>query len=89
MAQHDEQFGNSEQLSQQSAVEWFYIKIHEMYNGNTDLHFDLLLEQAKEMEKKQIIKFANDYLDDDSDMNVEEFYTKTYGTRLQNETNSK
>jgi len=36
-----------------TAVEWFYIKIHEMYNGNTDLHFDLLLEQDKEMEKQQ------------------------------------
>jgi hypothetical protein len=34
-----------------------------------------------------MIKFANDFVDDDTDMNAEQYYTETYTTRLQNETN--
>jgi hypothetical protein len=30
------------------------------------------------MEKQQMIKFANDYIDDDRNMNAEEYYTETY-----------
>jgi hypothetical protein len=41
-------------------------------------HIDELFKQAKEMEKQQIIKFTNNYLDDDSDETVEQFYNKTF-----------
>jgi hypothetical protein len=37
-----------------------------------------LYEQAKEMEKEQIIKFANDYLDDDADLTAEQYYNETF-----------
>ncbi len=30
------------------------------------------------MEKEQIIKFANDYLDDDADLTAEQYYNETY-----------
>ena len=36
-------------------------------------------EEAKEKEKQQMIKFANDYIDDDDDETAEDYYTKTYG----------
>jgi hypothetical protein len=41
-------------------------------------HIDKLFKQAKEMEKQQIIKFTNNYLDDDADETVEQFYNKTF-----------
>ena len=46
-------------------------------------------EQAKQMEKEKMIKFATDYIDDDDirDLTAEEYYNENYGTRLQNETN--
>ena len=30
------------------------------------------------MEKEQMIKFANDYLDDDADLTAEQYYNETY-----------
>ena len=42
------------------------------------IQFDLIKE-AKAMEKEQIIKFANDYLDDDVDLTAEQYYQETYG----------
>ena len=32
-----------------------------------------------EKEKEQIIKFANDYLDDDEDFTAEQYYNNAYG----------
>jgi len=37
-----------------------------------------ILAEAKEIEKAQIIKFANDYLDDDADLTAEQYYNKTF-----------
>jgi hypothetical protein len=37
-----------------------------------------IIDQAKEMEKEQIIKFANDYLDDDADLTAEQYYNETF-----------
>jgi hypothetical protein len=42
------------------------------------IEFDLI-NQAKAMEREQMIKFANDYLDDDADLTAEEYYNETYG----------
>jgi hypothetical protein len=37
-------------------------------------------EEAKQMEKIQMIKFANDYIDDDDirDLTAEQYYNQTY-----------
>jgi hypothetical protein len=66
----------------QTAVEWLVQKLRGcddkgnfIFNGVIDSE---LINQAKEMEKKQIIKFANDYLDDDADLTAEQYYTETY-----------
>ena len=37
-----------------------------------------IIDQAKQMEKEQMIKFANDYIDDDEDLTAEEYYNETY-----------
>jgi hypothetical protein len=72
-------------MAQQTALSW-YIEQHEILSTKSiDMTISELFVkindieiQAKEMEKQQIIKFANDYLDDDSDMNAEQYYTETY-----------
>jgi hypothetical protein len=64
-------------MSKQTAVEW----IVEQLTPSISLqqkHIDELFKQAKEMEKQQIIKFTNNYLDDDADEKVEQFYNKTF-----------
>ena len=59
-------------MSKQTAVEWL---VDQYAQGNYSWE---VYEQAKEMEKQQIIKFTNNYLDDDSDETVEQFYNKTF-----------
>jgi uncharacterized protein YbcC (UPF0753/DUF2309 family) len=59
---------------QQTAVQWL-VKNY-LQKGKID-SFDI--DQAKEMEKEQIIKFTNDYLDDDADLTAEQYYNETYG----------
>ena len=66
---------------QQTAVEWLWEQIDGIIpyqDINTSQLFIGLLEQAKEMEKQQIIKFTNDYLDDDADTTVEQYYNETF-----------
>ena len=66
---------------QQTAVEWLWGQIDGIIpyqDINTSQLFIGLLEQAKEMEKQQIIKFTNDYLDDDADTTVEQYYNETF-----------
>jgi hypothetical protein len=49
----------------QTAVEWLWLQIGNfptMENLRTNI--DKLLEQAKEMEKQQIIQFANEWYED-------------------------
>jgi hypothetical protein len=41
----------------QTAVEWLIVQMHTHWI-NEDVTFQTLLEQAKEMEKEQMIKFA-------------------------------
>jgi len=45
-------------MSKQTAVEWLALYI----KGITSLNCDDIIEQAKEMEKEQIIKFAFEYM---------------------------
>jgi hypothetical protein len=65
---------------QQTAVEQLAIALYEggYLKGNGD-EIQELVEQAKEMERKRTIQFANDYLDDDEDLTAEQFYDLTYG----------
>jgi hypothetical protein len=64
-----------------TAVEWLWEKIDNtipFQNIQTSQIFNGLLEQAKEMEKQQILEFANDYLDDDADLTAEQYFNQTF-----------
>ena len=64
---------------QQTAVEWLANELFKQLTGEPDkISLKEVLEQAKEMEKEQIIKFANDYLDDDADLTAEQYYNETF-----------
>ena len=70
--------------NKQTAVEWLTYKIEEQReNGNVDLRTTLFYcEQAKEMEKEQIIDAHNNgygsgYMDEG--ISPEKFYNETYG----------
>lgn len=74
---------------QQSSVQWFYDKLIEhgiiVVNQTTyqvKCKHEILLEQAKEMEKEQIMKAhisAGARLEDISIEAAEHYYKKTYG----------
>lgn len=64
---------------QETAVEWLANELFKQLTGEPDkISLKEVLEQAKEMEKEQIIKFANDYLDDDADLTAEQYYNETF-----------
>ena len=67
-------------MAQQTAVDFLIESIDARNLWTKELREEA--QQAKEMEKQQMIKFANDYLDDDSDMNAEKYYTETFGKWL-------
>jgi hypothetical protein len=58
----------------QTAVEWLE-EIYLTTGIDRNVHFN----QAKQMEKQQMVDFANDYLDDDADLTAEEYYEEIYG----------
>jgi hypothetical protein len=71
----------------QTAIEWlenqiktskYFYKVLEDINSRNTVAQSEIFEQAKEMEKEQIIKFANDYLDDDADLTAEQYYNETF-----------
>ena len=63
------------ETKKQTAVEWLALYI----KGITTLNCDEVIAKAKAMEKENMIKFANDYLDDDADLTAEQYYNETYG----------
>ena len=69
-------------IKKQTAVEWLIeqITLKKYPNGALLNLFitDKLMEKAKAMEKEQMIKFANDYIDYDEDLTAEEYYNQTY-----------
>jgi len=65
-------------MSKQTAVEWLQSEIDNKDMGEIPMWIYEFIEQAKEMEKQQIIKFTNNYLDDDADETAEQFYNKTF-----------
>jgi hypothetical protein len=88
-------------MAQQTGVEWLDNELWKLRlklrGGEISIKFYLeqearLILQAKEMEKQQIVKAHREqsYLQDDGswlELTGEQYYTETYTTRLQNETN--
>jgi hypothetical protein len=66
-------------MSKQTVAEWLYYEIINFY-GSVSIYKTKqeIIEQAKEMEKQQMIKFANDYLFDDADLTAEQYYNETF-----------
>lgn len=57
----------------QTAVEWLVIQLHTHW-GNEDVSFEKLLEQAKEMEKQQMIEFHKWMIENDTVKNAEKHF---------------
>jgi hypothetical protein len=77
-------------MAQQTAAEWFTERITHMVHEAYDLELADLYEQAKEMEKEQIESAFSEGKFNGINMTEyesEQYYTQTYTTRLQNETN--
>ena len=71
----------------QTAIEWFIEQL-ENHNGVTRSGFEKCIQQAKEMEKEQKIKFAEHCLDKALDLdirtafsNVEQYYNQTFKSK--------
>jgi hypothetical protein len=67
-------------MEKETAVEWFAKQLYERFTikGNGRL-YELLLEQAKEMEKQEIIDAWDDGHDSFSTRNAEQYYNETFG----------
>ena len=61
-------------MSKQTAVNWLIDKIYFKYV----IVNRKLLDQAIEIEKQQLIDFANDFSNDDSEETLEQFYNETF-----------
>ena len=68
---------------EQTAVEYLY---ESLWEARTDkFMWQIILQQAKEMEKEQTVNFANDFYDDcvteggSLNQSAEEYYNETYG----------
>jgi len=67
-------------MEKQTAVEWLAIQLWEEMNMQGDgAIFNKLLEQAKEMEKQEIIDAWDDGHDSFSTRNAEQYYNETFG----------
>jgi hypothetical protein len=56
----------------------YFYKLIEDINSRSTIAQSNIFEQAKEMEKEQMIKFTNDYLFDDADLTAEQYYNQTF-----------
>jgi len=74
-------------MSKQTAVEWLVEQLSSskyIYNLMEEIECQStivqpnIFNQAKAMEKEQMIKFTNDYLDDDRYLTAEHYYNDTY-----------
>jgi len=68
-------------MKQQTAVEWLVEQLNEKIDFIPMQKWDMIrdiVQQAKAMEKEQMIKFTNDYLDDDIYLTAEHYYNETY-----------
>lgn len=72
--------------TKQTAVDWLEKELLKngyvnkaYYNQDSLNHLENLIEQAKEMEKKQMIDAWEDGQDSFSSRNAEQYYNETYG----------
>jgi len=62
-----------------TAVEWLFIELYLRFEMKGDgREMDKVLEQAKAMEKKQMIKFTEDWYNEYMDRTPERLYNETY-----------
>jgi len=63
-----------------TSIEWLVSRIYVLIPDDigSQLMFKSNIKKAKEMDKKQMIKFTNDYLDDDRDMTAEQYYNTIF-----------
>jgi hypothetical protein len=68
-------------MAQQTAVEWFQEQIIKIVNGKCELSEIQIFEQAKQIEKDQIIAARMNRMTDDelSYQTAEKYYNETYG----------
>jgi hypothetical protein len=64
--------------NKQTAVEYLEHQLDWLIKDMSEFIRLSLFNKAKEIEKEQMIKFANDYLDDDTDLTAEQYYNETY-----------
>ena len=67
-------------MAQQTAVEWFNKQLLDRQNGKGDSSsWDEILEQAKAMEKEQILNASRQFADYPFDENdIQQYYNETY-----------
>jgi len=73
----------------QTAVEWLVEQLNEKIDFIPMHKWDMIrdiIQQAKAMEKEQIIKFTNDYLDDDRYLTAEHYYNEKFKNKTTYET---
>jgi hypothetical protein len=64
-------------VEQLSSSKYIYNLMEEIECQSTIVQPDIF-HQAKAMEKEQMIKFTNDYLDDDRDLTAEHYYNEQF-----------
>ena len=67
-------------MSKQTAVEWLQAEIDNKDMGEIPMWIYEFIEQAKAMEKEQIIQayYQNGWNDNDNEHNAEQYYNETY-----------
>ena len=64
---------------QQTAVEWLQVEIDNKDMGEIPIWVYEFIEQAKQMEKKQIIDAVDGFPLDKRHLDAEQYYEQTYG----------
>jgi hypothetical protein len=66
-------------MKKQTAVEWFQDQIIKIVNGTCELSETQIFDQAKAMEKEQIMEaYLKGEFNDGCNENEEEYYNQTY-----------
>ena len=60
-----------------SSIEWLVEQVNSDCLNSTFIRPELI-QQTKAMHKQEMIKFTNDYLDDDQDITAEQYYNETF-----------
>jgi hypothetical protein len=63
-------------MEQTTAIEWLFKQLWE--EPKDKMVWYAILDKAKEMEKEQMLDFANNYLSDDKSQTPEHYYQETY-----------